>query len=91
MSSTSKAFEQAYLKVRAQAWSQVATVAVCDGMTVLSHHPDFSDANIELCRLLDGYFEASPSAGSHNFKLVALRTRPTVGSFYNHADVVHFP
>jgi len=82
-------YQRAVAKIQAKARAQIATIALCEGRVVVSHHPDCVEANKALCRKLDEFFEANPEASRHDFDMVALRVATPVGQPYSPLDVVH--
>lgn len=85
-------YQQALARVRDKAMAQVKTIAVVRGQTVVSHHSDFKEANIALCRELDVYCAQEENAGvPHNLDIVPLRSLPLVGANYDNADIVIIP
>jgi hypothetical protein len=80
-------------KIRAEAMAKVKCVVVAskDDYTVLAAADNFIDANQELCKILDAYFDAHPEANGHNFDLVPLNRVVDKGRRYTADDVVFIP
>lgn len=87
-----KRINRALDRVTAEAMARVATVVLTEGRKVVSHHPDFVEANKALCDALDAFYDNPVNvAAEHQFALVPLATVPDVGTTYDPKDKVWMP
>jgi hypothetical protein len=77
-------------RVRARAMATVKTVALIDGVTVVSHHASFNEANLALCDALEAFY-AHDRDGDHTFDIVPLSYVPDIGSTYDRTKTLIIP
>ena len=77
-------------RVRTKAWAEVKTVALIDGLTVVSNHADFNTANIALCAALDAFY-AHDRDDDHKFDIVALSYVPDIGAALDQTKTLIIP
>ena len=77
-------------RVRTKAWAEVKTVALIDGLTVVSNHADFNAANVALCDALDEFY-AHDRDDDHKFDIVALSYIPEIGAALDQTKILTIP
>ena len=83
-------YQKILSRVRTKARAEVKTVALIDGLKVVSNHADFNTANVALCAALDAFY-AHDRDDDHKFYIVALSYVPDIGAALDQTKTLIIP